>query len=196
MLGQYTLLKLTTIIGISILSVSLNVSQDLFGAVKDGELPRANKLKLIRIDAKHVYRHHCAHCHGEEGKGDGKSFPFEVKPKPRDFTDTEYMSKLKDIDIKKVIIGGSAAVKKSNLCPAWSDTFDDEMIKKLVAYVRAFSAPPSEVKKPVEVAAAATPVETQKEATGVKPFIVWPILGLLSGFFIWLAVSERKHIFS
>lgn len=192
MLGQYTLLKRTMIVGISILFVSLNVSQGLFGAVKDGEHPRANKLKLIRFDAKHVYRHHCVHCHGEEGKGDGKSFPYEVKPGPRDFTDTEYMSKLEDADIKKVIIGGSVAVKKSNLCPAWGDTFDDEMIKKLVAYIRAFSVSSAIVKEPVEGAPNSPIEETHNEGkpTSKKPFIVWPIVGLITAFLIWRALTE------
>ncbi len=188
--------KWTTLVVLGVLSVILSAlggAQDLFGATVDAEKPRGDKLKIIQLNAKNVYRHYCAHCHGQEGKGDGKSFGFELEPKPRNFTDANYM--VKDEDISKVITGGSASLKKSNLCPAWGNTFSEKTIKGLVAYIRAFSAPPSEVKKPVEVAVA-TPVETQKEAAGVKPFIVWPILGLLSGFFIWLAVSERKHIFS
>jgi cytochrome c553 len=197
MVEQHTLLKWTTLVVISVLSVSLNVSKDLFGAVKDGQLPRENKLKVIHLDATHVYRHHCAHCHGTEGKGDGKSFPMEINPKPRDFTDAEYMLKLKDIDIKKVIIEGSAAVKKSNLCPAWGDTFNDEMIKKLVAYVRAFSASPIEVKKPAEGAPNSPIAEAHSEkATSKKPFIVWPIIGLITAFLIWRALTEwRGQIF-
>lgn len=186
--------KWTTLVVISVLFVILHVSKDLYGAVKDGQIPRDQKIQIIHSDVKRVYSYHCAHCHGDGGKGDGRSFPIEIKPKPRDFADATYMATLKDDDIKKVIIGGSTAVKKSNLCPAWGRTFDDNMIKGLVAYVRAFSGPPpSEVKKPVE-GATNSPKETQEGGTGAKPFIVWAILVLISGFLIWRVVATREHI--
>jgi cytochrome c553 len=222
MLEQHPFLKWTTLVVISSFSIILNVSQVSSGATTmDAAMSRADKMKLINLNTKNTYNHYCVHCHGEEGKGDGRSFPYELEPKPRDFTDTRYMAKLKDDAIKQVIIGGTVSIDKSNLCPAWGETFDEEQIKGLVAYVKAFSAPPPKKKEPAKaegeavvegeavavaegevaaegeaVAAAPAAEETMDEGVGVTPFIVWPILTLLSAFFIWIALLEwREHVF-
>lgn len=197
---QHTHFKWAILGVISVLFVILNVSQDVSGAVKHGQTPRHEKLQFIHSDAQNVYRHYCAHCHGAEGNGEGKSYPIEFDPKPRDFTDAGYMATLKDADIKKVIVGGSASVKKSKYCPAWGKTFDGQMIKKLIAYVRSFSGPPAaaaeEPAKGGEGGGAAdTPEEIEAEAAaGTSPFITWPILIAITGFLIWRAIAVCEHI--
>lgn len=195
MLEHHNLLKWTALVGISVLSIILNVSQVSFGTTIGASMPREDKLRLINLNAKNLYEHYCVHCHGKEGKGDGTSFPYEMEPKPRDFTDTKYMAKLKDAVIQQVIIGGTASIDKSNLCPAWGETFNEKQVKELVAYVRTFSAPPPKEEEPGEAAAPAVE-ETVEEGVGVKPFIVWPILTLLTAFFVWIALLEwREHVF-
>src|SRR5262245_37266882 len=67
---------------------------------------------------KKLYGQFCASCHGQSGKGDGAA-AAALNPKPRDHTDKEYMSKLSDEDIFKVIKNGGASVGKSPLMPPW-----------------------------------------------------------------------------
>lgn len=184
-------IKWFVLIVIGIISVTLNASQELFSATIDAEMSRDDKHELIHVNARNVYNHYCVHCHGLNGKGDGRSFAYELEPKPRDFTDIEYMAKLNDEDIRKVIVGGSASVGKSSLCPAWSDTFGDKMLEELIIYVRIFSSSSPEEEKPIRVVETA-PEEMQEVTTSVKPFIVWPILILITAFFISIAVSEWR----
>jgi len=75
----------------------------------------------------------CATCHGPSGKGDG-ALAANLPVKPRDHTDKEYMSKLSDEDLFKVIKGGGNAVGKSPLMPPSGLT--DDQIKDVIAYIR------------------------------------------------------------
>ena len=89
-------------------------------------------------EGKKVYMQFCSSCHGQSGKGDGPA-AAALNPKPRDHTDKEYMSKLSDDDIFKVVKNGGASVGKSPLMPAWGATLKDDQIQDVVAYVRTLS---------------------------------------------------------
>ena len=84
---------------------------------------------------KKLYGQFCASCHGQSGKGDGPA-AAALNPKPRDHTDKEYMSKLSDDDLLKVIKNGGASVGKSPLMPPWGASLKDDQIKDVIAYVR------------------------------------------------------------
>lgn len=84
---------------------------------------------------KKLYGQFCASCHGQSGKGDGPA-AAALNPKPRDHTDKEYMSKLSDEDMLKVIKNGGASVGKSPLMPPWGASLKDDQIKDIVAYIR------------------------------------------------------------
>ena len=84
---------------------------------------------------KKLYGQFCASCHGQSGKGDGPA-ATALNPKPRDHTDKEYMSKLSDDDLLKVIKNGGASVGKSPLMPPWGASLKDDQIKDIIAYVR------------------------------------------------------------
>ena len=86
-------------------------------------------------EGKKLYGQICATCHGQSGKGDGPG-AAALNPKPRDHTDKEYMSKLSDDDLFKVIKNGGASVGKSPLMPPWGSTLKDDQIRDVVAYVR------------------------------------------------------------
>jgi cytochrome c oxidase cbb3-type subunit 3 len=86
-------------------------------------------------EGKKLYGQICATCHGQSGKGDGPG-AAALNPKPRDHTDKEYMSKLTDDDLFKVIKNGGASVGKSPLMPPWGSTLKDDQIKDVIAYVR------------------------------------------------------------
>ena len=84
---------------------------------------------------KKLYGQFCASCHGQSGKGDGPA-AAALNPKPRDHTDKEYMSKMSDDEMLKVIKNGGASVGKSPLMPPWGASLKDEQIQDIMAYVR------------------------------------------------------------
>ena len=84
---------------------------------------------------KKLYGQFCASCHGESGKGNGPA-AAALNPKPRDHTDKEYMSKMSDEEMLKVIKNGGASVGKSPLMPPWGASLKDDQIQDVVAYIR------------------------------------------------------------
>jgi cytochrome c oxidase cbb3-type subunit 3 len=84
---------------------------------------------------KKLYGQFCASCHGQSGKGDGPA-AAALNPKPRDHTNQEYMSKMSDDEMLKVIKDGGASVGKSPLMPPWGASLKDDQIKDVIAYIR------------------------------------------------------------
>jgi len=84
---------------------------------------------------KKLYGQFCASCHGQSGKGDGPA-AAALNPKPRDHTNKEYMSKMSDEEMMKVIKNGGASVGKSPLMPPWGASLKDEQIQDVMAYIR------------------------------------------------------------
>lgn len=86
-------------------------------------------------EGKKLYSQFCASCHGESGKGDGPA-SAALNPKPRNHTDKEYMAKLSDEDMMKVIKEGGTSVGKSPIMPPWGAALKDDQVKDVVAYIR------------------------------------------------------------
>ncbi len=87
---------------------------------------------------KYLYAKYCAVCHGEEGKGDGFN-AFNLNPKPRDFSDSTYMSALTDQKIEETIAQGGRGVGKSPQMPSWGGRLTKAEVLYLTDYVRVFS---------------------------------------------------------
>ncbi len=88
--------------------------------------------------AKEMFKARCAPCHGEQGRGDGPA-SAALNPKPRNYHDKTWQSKVTDDDIKKTITYGGAAVGKSPIMPSSPDLESKpEVIDGLVHLVRAF----------------------------------------------------------
>jgi cytochrome c oxidase cbb3-type subunit 3 len=111
------LLVFTVILAVALLSTPI--------AVQAGEVDQGKKL----------YGQFCASCHGQSGKGDGPA-AAALNPKPRDHTSKEYMSKMSDEDIFKVIKNGGASIGKSPLMPPWGASLKDDQINDVIAYIR------------------------------------------------------------
>lgn len=84
-----------------------------------------------------IFKTYCVSCHGEKGDGNGPA-GAALNPKPRDFSDKSYMSKISDKDLIKVISEGGAAVGKSPLMVPWNMALKPGQIKDVAAFVRAF----------------------------------------------------------
>ncbi len=78
-----------------------------------------------------IYRHYCAHCHGDDAEGDGRLWATELSPSPADLTALKAAKQY----VIAVIRDGSAAHGKSNLCPAWGRTISPENVARLAQYI-------------------------------------------------------------
>ena len=87
-----------------------------------------------------IFRHYCAHCHGEDAKGGGRLWASDLSPEPPDLTvlnDKQY--------VIAVIRNGSEAQGKSNLCPPWGRTISPANVERLAQYIfslRGKNSPP------------------------------------------------------
>lgn len=77
----------------------------------------------------------CASCHGPAGKGDGVA-AAALEPKPRDLSNSEYLSTLTNEYLFKVITEGGAAVGKAPTMPAWGGVLGEDGAWNIVAYIR------------------------------------------------------------
>ena len=146
--------------------------------------------QVFLLSPKKTFEYYCSPCHGAKGKGDGTFFTIDLKPKPRNFLDVEYMKKRTDDQLVKSITEGSKAVDKSNLCPPWGKTLSEKRIKELVAYIHNLST--QEAEKPV-VAAKETVAE-EKKSSAAKSFVRWLFLVVITLALAIGAIGEWKKL--
>jgi mono/diheme cytochrome c family protein len=84
---------------------------------------------------KELYVRHCSGCHGEDGRGEAKTF----RPNVGNLAVKALMEELSDEYLFAVIQKGGAAVGKNAAMPAWSAQLNDDDIGNLVAFVRTLS---------------------------------------------------------
>lgn len=109
----------------------------LFSVLLGSALPaRAAQPDVER--GKEKYRQFCAVCHGASGRGDGPA-AAALNPKPRNYTDKEFVARMTDRAMFEIIKQGGAAVKKSPSMPAWGEALRDEEIHDLIAYIRSLA---------------------------------------------------------
>jgi mono/diheme cytochrome c family protein len=89
---------------------------------------------------KQLYQQRCSPCHGPDGKANTPTAQA-LNPKPRDHTNGEYMNKLSNEHLAKVIKQGGAAVGKSPIMPPQAD-LSDQQIQDIIAFVRTLAEPP------------------------------------------------------
>jgi mono/diheme cytochrome c family protein len=91
---------------------------------------------------KQLYQQRCSPCHGPDGKANTPTAQA-LNPKPRDHTNGEYMNKLSNEHLAKVIKQGGAAVGKSPIMPPQAD-LSDQQVQDIIAFVRTLAEPPYE----------------------------------------------------
>ena len=146
--------------------------------------------QVFLLSAKKTFEYYCSSCHGAKGKGDGTFFTIDLKPKPRNFLDVEYMKKRTDDQLIKSITDGSKAVDKSNLCPPWGKTLSEKRIKELVVYIRSLSTQKAE--KPV--VAAKEIVAEVKKSSAFKSSVRWVFLVVITLALAIGAIGEWKKL--
>ncbi|MDD8018156.1 MAG: c-type cytochrome [Bacteroidota bacterium] len=90
-------------------------------------------------EGKFFYTKYCLVCHGSEGKGDGFN-AFNLNPRPKDFTEKQYMQALTDEKLIETVSQGGRGVNKSPSMPSWGGRLSKDEILYVVAYVRTFAA--------------------------------------------------------
>ncbi len=81
---------------------------------------------------RHVYEERCAVCHGAQGHGDGKN-AYTLNPAPPDFALA--LRARPATYWRQVIMGGTASVGRSALCPAWGRTLGTDDVDGVITYL-------------------------------------------------------------
>jgi cytochrome c6 len=88
----------------------------------------------LRADVKENWDKHCLKCHGADGKGQTK---MGRQSGAKDYTDPKVQAELTDANAVKIIKEGVIDKGKKKMDP-YGDKLNDEEIKALIAYIRAF----------------------------------------------------------
>jgi len=111
---------------------------------------RADKIATKKGDlqlGEQVYKEICFACHGLKGDGKGPGWR-NTKPSPQVFINSVYMSRLTDEYIFNVVKYGKLRVLKRQIpnkklqavaMPSFGDVLEDDQIRELIAFERAFS---------------------------------------------------------
>lgn len=107
----------------------------------DSEIRR---LIIPRLDynarqGRAVFRHYCAPCHGDEGRGDGFN-AYNLDPKPRDLTDPQFQARQGDEDFAAVVRAGGGVAGLSAAMPPWGRSLSDRQILNVVRFIRTLGA--------------------------------------------------------
>ena len=103
---------------------------------------RDDALSAREARGHRIFLQRCATCHGPQGRGDGQN-AYNLDPPPPDFQ--ESLPKLSPNDRRKVLEGGTAALGRSPLCPAWGRSLGPDDVDAVLAWldVAARTAPPT-----------------------------------------------------
>jgi len=93
-----------------------------------------------------VFAHYCAPCHGVEGAGDGFN-AFNLDPKPRDLTTSEFDQERSKEDLAALIRRGGRAAGLSASMPPWGRTLNERQIQAVVEFVRTLPQEPVDAGK-------------------------------------------------
>ena len=102
--------------------------------VAESQLPLSGSSYNAR-EGRTVFLYYCAPCHGETGQGDGFN-AYNLDPKPRDLSATEFQAERTDDELFTVIHGGGGFAGLSNRMPPWGRTLNERQIQNVVLYLQ------------------------------------------------------------
>jgi mono/diheme cytochrome c family protein len=85
-----------------------------------------------RAKGHDLYLRYCSGCHGEDGRGEAKTF----RPSVGNLAVKQLMDRLPDEYLFTVIKNGGSAVGKNAAMPAWRSQLSDQEIRDIIAFVR------------------------------------------------------------
>ena len=91
---------------------------------------------------RQLFVHHCAACHGSEGRGDGAlaaGLKKQHNVQPRNLTDSTYIASKTDRDLFMTITLGGGHMGKSPYMPVWAGYLTPDQVKDVVSYIRVIS---------------------------------------------------------
>jgi len=97
-------------------------------------------LSRTQTEGRRLFLHYCATCHGETGRGDGQN-AYSLDPAPPDFQ--ESLNQHPPSYWRDIIVGGTAAVGRSPLCPPWGRNLATADVDALISYLEAAAQPES-----------------------------------------------------
>ncbi len=151
-----------------------------------------------------LYLHYCAHCHGEQGKGDGRLWttgPSRPASANLDLSTTQR----DQAALVKFITEGSAASGGSNFCPPWGRTISPPNVQRLARYIGLLGGTASPAAGGTASPAAggtaspaaggtAEPPPPQAETQPAGAPFPWDLLGLILaevGLLLWMVLRNR-----
>src|SRR6267378_4643733 len=118
--------RYATLVGLALLALTLLVAHAV--TAQNSSAGNASK-------GRDVFLRYCAGCHGEDGRGEAKTF----RPNVGNLAVRQLMDELSDDYLFTVIQRGGAAVGKNAAMPAWNAQLRDDEIRDVVAFVRTLS---------------------------------------------------------
>ena len=100
--------------------------------------PEGFKLKGDAKNGEKIYKQYCQKCHGKKGNGQG-TMAADLDPKPRNFTDKQYMEGRSDWELFLGVKEGGAPVGLSDQMTAWQDTLTEQETHDVVTFIRKFA---------------------------------------------------------
>jgi mono/diheme cytochrome c family protein len=107
----------------------------LAGATLAGPFPASWGQTMPPRDLTHgkeLFVRYCSGCHGEDGRGEAKTF----RPSVANLSVKELMDKVTDDYLFAVIKDGGVSVGKNAAMPAWKSQLGDQEIWDIVGFVR------------------------------------------------------------
>jgi mono/diheme cytochrome c family protein len=89
-----------------------------------------------KAHGKELYLRYCSGCHGEDGRGEAKTF----RPSVANLAVKELMDQVSDEYLFTVIKHGGAAVGKNAAMPAWKSQLGDQEIRDIIGFVRTLAS--------------------------------------------------------
>lgn len=92
---------------------------------------------------RRIYKQYCISCHGSIGQGDGDRMRNEqLDPRPRVHANGNYMNRIPDMRLFRVIKYGGKSINFSHIMPQWQHILSDKEIIDVIAHIRTLADPP------------------------------------------------------
>jgi mono/diheme cytochrome c family protein len=144
---------------------------------------------MVLTTPQSIYRHYCAHCHGENAMGGGRLWASELSPTPANLTTLG----VSEDYLIAAIRDGSTAHGKSNLCPPWGRTISPANIERLARYIASLGGKkPTDSNPSVSSMLTATPEAVREPFPWLLSIVLLAEIGLLGWILRAKALSGQR----